>query len=314
MMGSPAVYLRRAWLLALGVLVAFAVSDKQAWAEIPGGRAYFVNVGSAETPLRLWVQEQGRGDPMLLIHGFGATNHVWRKLAPELARTHRVIAVDLKGSGASDKPLDDGYGVAEQARLLQILIDRLGLQTVTLVGHSYGGGVALALALELNRKRPGLLRRLTLISSMAYPQQLPDFMSVLQTPGIGALGVFSLPAEVLAYSGLAGAYRDTAQIKPEDVTAYALPLYNPAARHALLATAQQLVPERLAGLVAQYPTIKQPALIIACAEDPIIPAWVARRLARELPHSRLVILRGCGHVPPEEAPGRVLDAMRRWPR
>ena len=91
---------------------------------------------------------RARAPPLLLIHGFGASTYTWRHIAPELARTHRVIAVDLKGFGQSDKPFDSRYSVFDQAELLAELIEEKDLHNLTLVGHSFGGGIALMLALE----------------------------------------------------------------------------------------------------------------------------------------------------------------------
>jgi pimeloyl-ACP methyl ester carboxylesterase len=312
-MGWPGV--RFGAVVALcGFLLQCWATPHAASASEPVRAGYHVNVGTDHAPLRLWVEEQGRGEAMLLIHGFGASSYMWRKLVPQLARTHRVIAVDLKGAGASDKPLDDAYSVTDQAVLLRRLIDRQGLRSVTLVGHSYGGGIALALALDLNQNRPGVLKRLVLISSMAYPQQLPDFLTALQTPVVGAIGVFAIPPEVQAYAGLFSAYRDPAQIAYADVRAYARPLYDPATRLALLATASALVPSRFARLISRYRTIGQPALVVSCAADPIIPLWIARRLARDLPKGRLAIIKNCGHVPQEETPAQLLEIIARWQR
>src|SRR5262245_53214627 len=222
----------------LALLATAWGTDRAAGSE----RGRFVDVGTREAPLRLWVEEQGRGKPVLLIHGLGATTYTWRELVPGLARTHRVIAVDLKGSGRSDKPLDDAYGVLDHAALLKTLIVRQHLDDLTLVGHSLGGGVALALALDLNRTHPGTLRRLVLISSIAYRQQLPSSLELLQVPVLAQVGVFAVPAEVQAYQGLYAAYYDPRKITREAVLAYAAPLYEPAARYALLKTVEQIVP------------------------------------------------------------------------
>jgi pimeloyl-ACP methyl ester carboxylesterase len=78
--------------------------------------------------------------PVLLIHGLGASTYTWRHLIPALARNHRVIAVDLKGAGKSDKPLDEAYGILDQASLLKILVEHKSLSNLTVVGHSMGGG------------------------------------------------------------------------------------------------------------------------------------------------------------------------------
>jgi pimeloyl-ACP methyl ester carboxylesterase len=285
-----------------------------AWPEraAAGGRGYFVNVGTDAAPLRLWVEEQGRGRPVLLVHGLGANTYTWRKLVPALARTHRVITVDLKGFGRSDKPFDHAYSPLDQAALLKILIRRRGLTDLTLIGHSLGGGVALALAYDLSRYRPGTVRRLVLISSIAYRQPLPPSLALLQVPVAAQLGAFTLPAEVQVYTAIREAYYDPAKITGDQIQAYATPLYAPAARYALLKSVEQIVPPGLPQLVALYPTIRQPALLIWCAEDRIVPAWVGRKLARDLPNSRLAVLRGCGHVPQEEAGARTLSLVRRF--
>jgi alpha/beta hydrolase fold len=136
---------------AILVLALMCVGPAQAGESKPTG--HYVDVGSRQAPLHLWVE--GQGEPILMIHGLGATTYTWRHLIPDLARTHRIIAVDLKGAGKSDKPLDEAYGILDQAAVLKILVDRKGLTNLTLVGHSLGGGVALALALDLNRTSPG---------------------------------------------------------------------------------------------------------------------------------------------------------------
>ena len=89
-------------------------------------------------------------------------------MAPELATNHRVIAVDLKGFGQSDKPMDERYSVFDQAELLAQLIEDRNLRDLTLVGHSFGGGVALLLALEADQRLKGRISRLVLLNTLAY--------------------------------------------------------------------------------------------------------------------------------------------------
>ncbi|MBE3110073.1 MAG: alpha/beta fold hydrolase, partial [Acidobacteria bacterium] len=105
----------------------------------------YARLGPPEEPVRLFVEEKGEGKPVLLIHGFGASTFTWRGVAPELAQDNHVIAVDLKGFGQSDKPLDERYAASDQAALLAQLIEARDLRDLTLVGHSYGGGIALLL-------------------------------------------------------------------------------------------------------------------------------------------------------------------------
>jgi pimeloyl-ACP methyl ester carboxylesterase len=260
------------------------------------------------------VEDRGRGEPILMLHGFGATMYTWRYVAAALAHTHRVVTVDLKGSGRSDKPFDDRYRVLDQVALLKRLIDHRGLSDLTLVGHSFGGGVALALALDLNETRPAALKQLILIDSIAYRQRLPLFIQLLQAPILAQIGTYAVLPEIESYEGLYAAYHDPNKITLDAVRAYALPLYEPGGRYALLKTAEEIIPANLSALIKRYPTIHQPAQLIWCAEDPIVPLWVGRRLARNLPDAHLSVLRSCGHAPQEELPLQTLRLMRKFLR
>jgi len=124
--------------------------------------------------------------------------------ARTVARMHHVISVDLKGLGRSDKPFDRAYGLLDQVRLLKRLINRRGLHDVTLVGHSFGGGVALALALALNAIEPDAVRQLVLIDSVAYRQSFPLFVRQVQTPLLGEAGIYGSLPELVAYKRSVG--------------------------------------------------------------------------------------------------------------
>ncbi|HXE67892.1 MAG TPA: alpha/beta hydrolase [Hyphomicrobiaceae bacterium] len=301
--------LARALAAGCAVVLGFSCSNTPGVAA-PGARGTLLNVGSREAPLRLWVEAAGSGDPILFIHGLGANSYSWRHLAPRLARTHHVLSVDLKGFGRSDKPVDDAYGVLDQALLLETLIKRKGLRRVTIVGHSLGGGVALALTLHLNLTQPETVARLVLLDSIAYRQPVPLFIELLRTPVLADVGLLAAPPELEVYKGLVAAYADPQKITLAAVSAYARPLYDPGGRHALVKTAQGIIPAELSTLTARYRTIQQPTLLIWCSQDRVVPPWVGRRLARALPNARLSLLKGCGHVPQEEEPAATLGLIK----
>lgn len=297
-------------LMAAGCAALLGLSSGTSGLAAPGARGNLVNVGSRAAPLRLWLEEAGSGEPILFIHGLGANTYSWRHLAPSLARTHHVLNVDLKGFGGSDKPVDEAYGVLDQALLLATLIKRKRLKHLTIVGHSLGGGVALALTGHLNLTEPDTVQRLVLLDSIAYRQPLPLFIALLRTPGLADVGLLAAPPELEVFKGLVAAYADPQIITLEAVRAYARPLYDRGGRHALTKTAQGIIPADLPTLIARYRSIRQPTLLLWCRQDRVVPLWVGRRLARTLPNARLSLLEGCGHVPQEEVPAATLGQIK----
>lgn len=101
----------------------------------------------------------GGGRPVVLLHGIGDSHRTWERVVPALARTHRVLAPDLPGHGLSARP-DASYSLDWYAQTIARWVDAMGLDEVDVVGHSYGGGVAQRLLLEL----PGRVRRLALVA------------------------------------------------------------------------------------------------------------------------------------------------------
>jgi pimeloyl-ACP methyl ester carboxylesterase len=146
--------MRRGWKIAIAILVALAVllvvnalitdqETKGAGVTIPGGEIVHVNAGDVQ------VVEEGPADaqPIVLIHGYGASLHWWDRLAPLLAKDHRVIRVDLLGFGGSEKP-SGGYSMTDEAQAVAEVLAKLGVQGAVIVGHSMGFDVATALAAQ----------------------------------------------------------------------------------------------------------------------------------------------------------------------
>ena len=259
----------------------------------------------------LYVESHGTGRPILLVHGFGATAYTWRHLVPLLARRHEAITVDLKGSGRAQKPPDSLYGVRDQAGHITDLILSRDLTDVTLVGHSFGGGVVLA-AVVGRALPPGRLQSLVLIDSMAYRQAFPWFISLLRTPILGPLALGLLPKEPQVRLVLKTGYHDPAKIADDAVKAYAAPLRLAEARRALIETARAMPPEDADALAALYPAITLPTLMLWGRHDAIVPLPVGERLHRAIATSQLVVVDDAGHLPHEEAPALVSKEISRF--
>ena len=97
--------------------------------------------------VKLAYEEYGHGKPVLFLHGFGASSFSWRFVAQTLSKqlNRRCICLDLMGFGASEKPLDESYTLTRQANLVSGFISKMEIESLSLVGHSYGGGVCLTL-------------------------------------------------------------------------------------------------------------------------------------------------------------------------
>jgi pimeloyl-ACP methyl ester carboxylesterase len=298
------------WRLFLLVLAAAACAALASCAPIVAfhdSEVEFRTVKTPSGPLRLAIMDRGQGPPILLLHGFATSSFTWQGVEPELSKRHRVIAVDLRGFGASDKPIDDRYSIFDQADAIEALIEQENLKDLTVVGHSFGGGVTLALALRSAQQGRPRIRNIVLIDSVAYKQPIPIFFQLLQVPMLGEVSMTLVPPEVQAAQGLRLAYYDRNKITKRAIAEYASTLYSPAAKHALVKTVEQLIPPNVEELAERYKSIKLPALVLWCKDDKVVPSIFARRLKSDLANSELIVFSDCGHMPQEEKP---LDTAR----
>src|SRR5262245_33217315 len=124
----------------------------------------------------------GRGPALLLLHGLGCDHHTWDPVLPWLSRRFTVIAPDLFGHGQSDKPRGD-YSVAGYANIVRDLLAVLGIERVTVVGHSLGGGVAMQFAYQY----PERTERLVLLAPGGMGSEVSVLLRALSLPGVGVV-------------------------------------------------------------------------------------------------------------------------------
>ena len=244
--------------------------------------------------------EAGQGPPVILVHGFGASAYSWRFLGPALAVDHRVLTIDLKGYGLSAKPEDGKYAISDQADLVAEFIRTRDLHDLVVIGHSMGGGVTLMTYFEVREDAPARIKKLVLIDSAGYPQKMPLFIWLAKAPVLGSVGGKLLSPRFVTGMALRKCYYHKDRITDEQIDTYAYYVSLPGAREAVVATAQQIVPEDIEAVTARYQTISVPVLIIWGEEDEVVPVSVGKNFKRDIPGSELVILPECGHMAPEE--------------
>ncbi len=259
-----------------------------------------------------YYDKAGQGPPVLLLHGFGACAYTWRYLIPPLAGAHRVLTLELKGHGLSDKPRDGHYAVADQADIVAEFIRRQDLHDLVIMGHSMGGAVALMTFLKLKKDtkdNPGRIQKLVLIDSAGYRQKLPWFIRLAKIPGAHTLATWLLPPRFAAALVLKKCYYDKDKITEEQIDTYAYYGSLPGAAEAISETAKQIIPANIDSITEQYKKIRVPVLVIWGMEDEVVPLKVGLNFMRDIRSAELVPLSGCGHIPPEEEPQATRQAI-----
>jgi|SRR5882724_6639774 len=254
------------------------------------------------SPIKLYHETYGAGDPLLCIHGFGASLYSWRNFIGPLAKDYRLILIDLKGCGKSPKPLDTKYSTQDHADLLCQFILEHDLRNLTLIGNSFGGALSLLLSIVLaDAGEAARLKSLILIDAGAYKEYVPAYLKLLSVPLIN-LGVYLVPSRFAVRAILRKAYYDPSKITEEQIAAYTAPIAAPGGKHALRETGKQLLPPNFDELIKRYKDIRVPTLIIWGRQDRIIPLKVGELLDRDIANSTLKIIEECGHAPQEEKP------------
>ena len=260
----------------------------------------------------LYYAIYGTGQPLLAIHGLGASMYTWREFVKEKNTFpgYQIILIDLKGSGNSEKPRNKNYSIQTQRDLVLQFIQEQNLKNLTLVGNSYGGAVSLLVTLKLIEQKSNVLTKLILLDSGGYDKLLPWYLKLLRTPLLGWLALKILTPSEAADTVLKNAYYDDRLITREQIAAYAAPIGARGGRNALLQIAKGAIPKDINKITAQYPSISVPTFLLWGLNDEVIPLEIGKMLNAAIKGSRLDTINECGHVPQEEKPAETICWMK----
>jgi uncharacterized protein (TIGR04551 family) len=239
-------------------------------------------------------RERGAGPAVVLIHGYGSSSDSWATVIPQLARQHRVIAVDLKGFGWSSRP-DGDYSPAAQAELVWHLLDKLGVTDVAIVGHSWGSSVSLSMAVA----QPARVRRVALYDAYVYDDQVPSFFRWAEKGPIGDL-LFGLYYKQRIEDRIPLAFYDDRWVTQARVDHVEDEFSRPGTVAAALAVARA---HHFGKLHVSLRTFDKPVFLLWGEQDEVTPLQFGQRLANELRNARLTVYPRCGHLPMVEAAG-----------
>lgn len=239
---------------------------------------------------------------VLLLHGFGSSLHTWEGWIAGLSDRFRVIAIDLPGFGLTGPDPSGDYTDSRSVELLASLLDALGLQRASVVGHSMGGRIAWRFAAD----RPDRVDRLVLVAPDGFTSLGRDYGETPRIPWFMDVMRHTLPT-LMVRSSLEPAFVDRSKATDALVERYRDMMLAPGVRGAILDRMRQAVLEDPRPIL---PRIAAPVLLVWGEQDRMVPVTNAADYEVLLPGARTVRFDGLGHVPQEEAPERSLAPVR----
>jgi pimeloyl-ACP methyl ester carboxylesterase len=263
--------------------------------DLSGARIYYYAAGT-----------RGAGEPVVFLHGFATSGHLWSDVVPLMPPGHRLVVADLLGHGRSDRPLNRAVDVRAHAERVVAMLDQLRIERACIVGHGVGGGIAQSVAI----RHPARVSHLALIDSVAF-DRWPTIEGRIARASL-PLTRFLPPAAFVAglRRELRRSYGDPTRVA-HSLDHYLRPFANADGRDALVAHVRALTTDETRELGDQLDRIRVPTAIVWGQHDRVIPLWVGKRLQQSIPGATLDVVPGVRHFTPEEAPRQVADAVAR---
>lgn len=253
--------------------------------------------------------DQGKGTPVLFLHGFASLSYTWKKVIEYLPSDSgfRYITLDFKGFGYSEKRCDEHLAPFDQSVIVSEFIRRLSLRDFILVGHSMGG--AIGLITLFNEKIRERCAKLILVDSAGLFQILPEFIDDLTATSPGNPLLKLVNEELMALMVLKQAYYNEKKITEETVIEYSNILKQKRAKECLISAAKQIAIANIRSFHENVRSINVPTLIIWGEEDAIIDVEDAFLFRHDMHSAELKIIPECGHSPQEENPLAVAELI-----
>jgi len=261
--------------------------------DLDGARLYYYAAGT-----------RGVGEPVVFLHGFPTSGHLWTDVIPLMPSGHRLVVLDLLGYGRSDPPAGRPLTLRAHAERVLALMDALGIQQACIVGHDLGGGVAQALAIDA----PARVTRLALIDSVAFTgwptRDVRLARALLRLTGKVP------PRWVLAVlrADLERGYADASRAV-HSIDRFIRPFTSDDGRAVFMQHLGALDARETRGMAQRLGEISASTAVVWGASDPFLSLKLGKRLAAAIPGATLEIIPGVRHFTPEDAPRQVADAI-----
>ena len=262
-------------------------------------RGEFIDVGG----VRLYYYAagmRGAGEPVVLIHGFPTSGHMWSDVAPLLPPGHRVIVLDLLGYGRSDPPAGKALGVHAHADRVIALLDALSIGRACIVGHGFGGGVAQSLAV----RTPDRVSRLCLVDSVAFDAWPSRTVRIWRR--LHALVRIAPPSWIqsIVRATLHRGYAD-AERGAHSLEQYVRVFGSSEGRSTFVQHLWAFDSSETEAMGSRLGEIAAPAAIVWGRGDPFLPVSLGQRLRDAIPGATLDVVPSACHFTPEDTPAAV---------
>jgi pimeloyl-ACP methyl ester carboxylesterase len=295
--------IRLARFLIAVVILAFALvqfsgcgsSQEDILKKYASGESKFIDIDG----LKVHYRDEGKGPVLLCLHGVQSSLHTWDGWVNLLKHKYRIIRIDLPGWGFTGRS-NFGYNGKDTAKFLKKFIDAKGIKKLSLAGNSYGGFVSW----NFTRDYPATVEKLILLDAGGYPFKAPLPVVLLTTPIIRNMAYLITPSFILKFivaDSVRDVYGTRSRVTQDTIDRYFdLMMYNGNLKESV--TVFLAIQKTLETEPAGVNTIKVPTLIMWGKEDRWIPLHVMERFKKDIPHARVILYEGAGHIPMEEIP------------
>lgn len=290
-------------LFTVGVFLALFRSDlslEDLSIKYAGRTSRFVKIEGQP----IHYKSEGKGFPIVLLHGTTSSLHTWDNWAEELSQYYQVIRIDLPGYGLTGPFSDNDYTIKHYTEFLEKFIATVGLGRCYIAGNSLGGEIAWNYAIDY----PERVEKLILIDAAGFPSDAPPpfLFRLAKAPGFNTFLRFSTP-RFMVKDNLEEVYFDDSKINDELVERYQSLMRREGNRRAFIHRMNS--PQTIR--TQELSKIRQKVLVQWGKHDQWIPYAMADSFGTHIPHSVVKVYENAGHVPMEEIPEEtVADAIQ----
>ncbi len=253
--------------------------------------------------LSVHYRDEGKGYPLVLLHGSPMSLHSFDRITAELSKQYRVIRLDLPGYGLTGPNAAGDYSLEWYVRFLDSFLTALHVDSCYLAGHSFGG----RLASEFAYKKKDRVKKLILLAASGYPLKEDGILAVkmARNPLLRPMVRYFTPRYFVAMN-VQEAYAPSQKVPGETIYRYYDLMLRAGNRDTFIAMCNRETED----ISAHISALRVPTLILWGSRDTVIPVQHAELFHRDIPGSRLIMYDGVGHIPHEVLPEKVTADIR----